>query len=171
MAIESIQTSTFWVGFYALLQCILWAKIMSVRIPQDPAKQHLRSAAATKDAVWICTTRAYGNLTETAPMMSLLLLVVDAADAFPKSYVHNLGAVYGCARIMHMFGLWSHEGATVGRLAGASASLGSLLAGAYMAMSSAVSQMEGGLEELTTTSGYIGATVVVAVLVAGKVVL
>lgn len=168
----SLQTSTFWIGFCGLMQAILWVKIMTVRAPQDPKKQHIGNIAeSNKDPVWACTTRAHGNFAENAPMMCLLLLAIDAADVLPKSYVNNLGAVWAFGRIFHMFGLWGYQGASLGRIFGATLSLGGLMAGGGMAAWSAVKPLmddEDGMAGVKQNLGVLGAAVVTAIMFASK---
>lgn len=154
LPLSSIQTSTFWIGFYGLLQIILWLKIMTIRAVQPASTLQVQNLAVSKDVRNICVTRAHGNYTENAPLFSLLLLVIDASGVVPTFYVDILGGIFAFGRIFHMMGMWANGGSTVGRMVGALVTLMSLTLGSCMAIYSAV-QLVGGLSAIQVRLGAI----------------
>jgi len=168
-----LQTSFFWIGIYGLIQVVLWARLVTIRAPQPTWTNGLQALAASKDVRGLCATRTYGNYIESAPMVSLLLMVIDGSDVVPKLYVDVLGGVFTFGRLFHMIGLWSNEGATVGRLTGGLLSLSSLMVGSCMALYSTVQpliQTEDGLSRMKIIFTSIALMVVSAKMFAAKVV-
>jgi uncharacterized membrane protein YecN with MAPEG domain len=163
-----IATSTFWIGFYGLLQMTLWIKIMTIRAVQPTSTHELQNLAVNQDIRNLRATRAHGNYTENAPIFSLLLLVVDAMNVVPKLVVNVLGGLFFFGRIFHMMGMWAYEGSSIGRMVGAFFTMVSLTLGSCMSIFSAIQIMGGvSMSGVQVKLGIIAMIVVIGNCFAG----
>jgi uncharacterized membrane protein YecN with MAPEG domain len=163
-----IATSTFWIGFYGLLQITLWIKIMTIRAVQPSSTHQLQNLAVSQDIRNLRATRAHGNYTENAPIFSLLLLVVDAMNVVPKLVVNVLGGLFFFGRIFHMMGMWAYEGSSIGRIVGALFTMASLVLGSCMSIYSAIDVMGGvSISGVQVKLGIIAMIVVIGNCFAG----
>ncbi len=77
--------------------------------------------------------RAHGNNAEYLPLALLLLALIEMTGA-PPFALHIIGILLTLGRLLHAQGLLSKPGASVGRVAGQSATWLALLAAALFAL-------------------------------------
>jgi len=65
--------------------------------------------------------RVHGNFIEYVPLALVLMALIEA-NGTPTWTIHVLGAVLVVGRLLHAYGLSTEPGASLGRLAGTSAS-------------------------------------------------
>jgi uncharacterized protein len=103
------------VGFYAGLNALIVLTLAVLVVRQRGRTKTLFGAGenpALQQAI-----RAHGNITEYAPLILLLLLVLALLD-LGALWLHALGIALTLGRVLHAWGLSTNPGTSLGRSAG-----------------------------------------------------
>ena len=110
-------------GLCGLLLVVLYARVSQRRIATKIG------VGTGGDGELEQRVRAHANLIETAPMVLLMLLLVEQGGASPAQ-VHAFGSFFFAARLGHAYGLSKTTNRSAGRLLG---SIGTVLVMAALA--------------------------------------
>jgi len=130
-----VTITPVYVALIALVMLVLSARVSKLRVKQGI------SLGSGGDGNVDVAIRGFGNLTEYAPIILIMLLMMEL-QGIQELWLHVYGAVFLIARILHPMGLFDQRGAPkwkrLSRQIGSTATLVLLLVGPLTLLSSLI---------------------------------